>query len=299
MAQKICNPETEKQQSKYHCEFCDYSCQKLFLFNQHLKTKKHKNHECSKMLTENMQTYVCSCGKIYKHIQSYNRHIKNCKTSENKIEKKTVIDSENDLLRGMITTLIEQNKNIILENKEMRDMVTTMMPQMGNNNYTINNKFNIQVFLHEKCKDAVNLTDFVDSLKVEMNDLDETRKSGFISGITNIFVRELKQLDLHKRPIHCSDLKRETLYIKTNDNWEKDDNKKHLMKTAITTIAKRQINKIKEWELAHPDWNKTDAGTTQYMEMVKNVTDIGEDNQRNKSENKIIKSIAKEVMIDK
>ena len=160
-------------------------------------------------------------------------------------------------------------------------------------------KFNIQVFLNEDCKDALNLNEFINTLNLELKDLHETRRNGFISGITNIFVRELNQLDLHKRPIHCSDLKRETLYIKNNNEWEKDNPDKQLIKSAIAGVAKRQINKIKEWETANPDWNKTDAGTTEYIEMVRNVTDMGEDSARDKNENKIIKSIAKEVLIDK
>lgn len=298
MAQKICNPETENQKTDFYCEKCDYSCNKYFLFKQHLKTKKHNLEKCSKMLIENMQSIICSCGKKYKHIQSYNRHIKNCKDKINKtseLEKK----EENELLRNMIGTLIEQNQNIILENKEMRNMVTNMIPKIGNNNYTINNKVNIQLFLDQNCKDALNLDEFVETLKLRVNDLDETRKSGYVSGITNIFVRELNQLDLHKRPIHCSDLKREILYIKNNNIWSKDDNEKQLMKGAITSVAKKQIDKISEWEKAHKDLEKNDLYTEEYLQLIKNATDEGNNIEREKHENKIIKSIAKEVLIDK
>ena len=145
----------------------------------------------------------------------------------------------------------------------------------------------------------MNLTEFVDNLSLEINDLNETRRNGYVSGITNILVRELKQLDFNKRPIHCSDLKRETIYIKDNNEWGKDNTEKQLMKKAITTVAKRQINKIKEWEAENLNWDKSDIGTNEYLEMVKNVTDMGEDTERDKSENKIIRSIAKEVLIEK
>tara|TARA_Y100000389_G_scaffold124515_2_gene121893 strand:- start:13286 stop:13921 length:636 start_codon:yes stop_codon:yes gene_type:complete len=204
-------------------------------------------------------------------------------------------NSEKEELRGMISTLITQNQNIIMENKEMRELVKDMIPKIGSNNTTINNKFNWQFFLNEQCKEALNLTDFVETLKLSLADLDETRQNGYVTGITNIFIRGLRELELHKRPIHCSDLKREVLYVKDNDTWEKDNENKQMVKHAINTVAKRQIDKIKEWEANAPDWNQTEEGTQKYIEMVRNVT--GDNNEI--SENKIIKTIAKETIIEK
>ncbi len=304
MAQKICKNETDDKNRDFYCEKCDYSCDKLFLFKQHIKTKKHNSQKCSKMLIENMQTLTCSCGKIYKHVQSYNRHIKTCESRciQNKQVDKNLQDNkceENELLKSMITTLIEQNKNIITENTEMRKMVNTMLPNIGNNNYTINNKVNIQVFLHENCKNALNLDEFVNTIKLELEDLDETRKSGYISGISNIFIKNLKELKPNERPIHCSDLKREILYIKNNNIWERDNREKQLIKGAITSLSKRQIDKISEWESAHKNWKNNDKQTQEYLELIKNATDQGNYNEKDKVDNKIIKSIAKEVLIDK
>ena len=184
---------------------------------------------------------------------------------------------------------------MLMENKEMRELVKDMIPKIGSNNTTITNKFNWQFFLNEQCKDAINLTDFVETLKLSLADLAETRQNGYVTGITNIFIRGLRELDLHKRPIHCSDLKREILYVKDNDTWEKDNENKQMVKNAISTVAKRQINKIKEWEAYNPDWNKTENGTQMYIEMVRNLG--GCDDER--SDNKIIKTIAKETIIDK
>ena len=296
MAHKICDNDTYIKKPKFECEECNYSCNTNFLFNQHIKTIKHNSKKCSKMLNQNMQPLVCSCGKKYKHIQSYNRHNKDCKLNN---EKKNIKKEENELYKNIIDTLIEQNNNIILENKKMRDMVDSIIPKIGNCNYTINNKFNIHLFLNETCKDALNLDEFVETLKLEINDLDETRKSGYVYGIANIFVRELNQLDLHKRPIHCSDLKREILYIKNNNNWEKDNNKKQLMKNAITSIAKKQIDKINEWELVYNNCKNNDLQTNNYLQLIKNTTDKGNKLEIEKNENKIIKFIAKEVLIDK
>ena len=300
---KICKTETEKKNQEFHCKFCDYSCNKLFLYKQHIKTKKHKKNECSQNAQKNMQDHLCcKCGKIYKHVQSFKRHQKICpifaKSQNVALAEKSTPqdDSEKKELRNMITTLITQNQAMLLENKEMRELVHDMIPKIGNNNTTIHNKFNLQVFLNEQCKDAINLTDFVESLQLEMGDLATTRQVGFISGLAKIFVRGLKELDLHRRPIHCSDLKREVLYVKDNDTWEKDSDDNKRVKRAISTIAKRQISKIKEWEKENPDWNKSEEGTQRYIEMVRSVT--GPETEEG-AENKIIKTIAKEVTISK
>ena len=312
MLAKICKNSDGKKKNLFICEFCDYKCTTKFLYNQHCSTKKHKKAEMLGNARKNMHQHVCSCGKKYIHKQSYNRHVKACPyfVGENEIiEKKTEeflkkvdiskkdddSDEEKKELRGMIKQLIVQNQNMLMENKEMREMVGEIIPKIGNNNTTIQNKFNLQIFLNETCKDAINLTDFVNTLELELDDLDNTRRHGFITGITDIFVRGLKQLELSKRPIHCSDLKREVLYVKDNDTWERDNDKNN-MKQAISDVAKKQIDKIKEWEQQHPNWNASDNGTTQYIEMIRNITNnSGEDNP----ENKIIKTIAKEVLIDK
>ena len=309
MLEKICAFDYGKKNNLFICDICDYKCSTIFLFKQHCSTKKHKKTKMLGNARKNMQKTKCLCGRSYAHSQSYNRHIKTCKYQKNEneviTEKKNCaivskepdqnIDSENKELRGMIKQLLTQNQNMLMENKEMREMVGELIPKIGNNNTTIQNKFNLQIFLNETCKDAINLTDFVNTLDFELGDLDNTRQHGFITGITDIFVRGLKQLELNKRPIHCSDLKREVLYVKDNDIWERDNNKNN-MKQAIGDVAKKQIDKIKEWEEQHPYWNASDSGTTQYIEMIRNVTNNSEEEN---PENKIIKTIAKEVLLDK
>ena len=287
------------------------------------------------MLPQQIQQLMCKCGKTYKHQQSYNRHIKTCNkeinlkqekkkgnlNQENKEKNITIdfksikkqdidenyeIDEMNEqnetdeeiIIHKLLSNIFEQNNNIISEHKEMKEMVTKMMPNMGNS-YTINNKFNIQVFLNEECKDALNLTDFVKTLQMGLRDLYTTKETGYTKGITNIFVRELKQLEIHKRPIHCSDLKRETIYIKNNDEWAKETNDRKSLKQAIACVTKRQINAIDEWEDANPNWKESEDCSMEYIDIVRNVTNTGEDEVKEKIENKIIKSIAKEVLIDK
>ena len=140
------------------------------------------------------------------------------------------------------------------------------------------------------------MTEFVETLHLEMDDLDNTCQNGYISGVADIFVKRLKQLELHQRPIHCSDLKREVLYVKDNDTWERDNEEKKIKK-AINVVAKKQIDKIKEWEQQNHNWTTTEHGIKEYIEMVRNVTNTGGDDGR--SDNKIIKTIAKEVIIEK
>ena len=215
-----------------------------------------------------------------------NRHKKVCRDEKQ--------ESEKNELRGMIASLIRQNENTITENRDMREILKDVIPKIGNNNTTITNKFNLQLFLNEQCKDAINLFEFVETLELGLADLDETRRNGYVSGISSIIVRGLKELDLHKRPIHCCDLKRDILYVKDDDKWEKDDNDNRKIKQAITVVANKQFDKIKDWEENNPNWNLTDTGTQSYIEMVKELT-----TESDKTNNRIIKSIAKEVIIEK
>ena len=169
-----------------------------------------------------------------------------------------------------------------------------MIPKIGNNNTTIN-KFNLQVFLNEQCKDALNLTDFVATLQLELADLDATRQHGYVNGITNIFVRGLRELELHKRPIHCSDLKRETLYIKEENKWEKETQETKQMLSAVRGVNKKNYQMLTKWKETHPKCMDSESKQSdEYMKIVSKVMDGDEENI-----NKVIKKVAKEVVIDK
>ena len=291
---KYALPTYGNKKWKNYCEICDYGCNKRFLMSQHQKTKKHemlKNAQSPpptlKIDEPKTDLQVCRCGKRYKHIQSYNRHLKTC--------NKPVVSDTNAIIvsnvQVMLSTLSEQYKNIVNENAEMRRIVKELLPRVGNT--TINNQFNIQMFLNEECKDALNLTEFIDTLQLDHTDLMSTRENGYAAGITNIFIRGLKALDFNKRPIHCSDLKQEILYVKDYGIWEKENGDKQKMKQAITTVAKKQINTIKKWEENHPDWQNSDQGTQEYCEMIQYVTCPTNDEENNK----IIKSIAREIIL--
>lgn len=299
--QKYAPASNGNKKSRFYCEKCDYGCNRRFLMSQHEKTQKHqmlKNaQECSTPEENEGSLHKCKCGKKYKHIQSYKRHVKTCQPEE--MSNELVIekhDKTNDDLRNMLSTISEQYKNMVIENAEMRKIVTELIPRIGSNNTTtINNQINIQMFLNEECKDALNLTDFIDTLKLDMADLDSTRENGYVVGIANIFLRGLKALDLNKRPIHCSDLKHEVLYVKDDGIWEQENDKKQKIKHAITSVAKKQINAIKQWEEQHPGWQNTEKGTKEYCEMVQQVTTP----TNAEKDNRIIKSIASCVVLDK
>ena len=239
--------------------------------------------------------HTCKCGKSYKHVQSYKRHLKTCTHKEEKVIAIQSKQQEHTDLKMMLTNIHEQYKNMVIENKEMRAIVADMVPRLGNNNTTINNTVNIHVFLNEKCKNALNLTDFIDTLDLDSSDLELSRESGTAAGIANIFVKGLKALSMDKRPIHCSDLKHEVLYVKDDGVWEQENEDKQKIKDAISSVSKKQIASIKEWENAHPGWQSTEKGTTEYCEMVRQITA----STSSSDENKIIKTIAKNVIIDK
>ena len=304
---KVASESHGKADGELYCAKCDYRCSKPWLFKQHRATKKHKQAPGEHIMLK------CECGKQYRHVQSYKRHAKSCpfvitQTTYPPDSTKAGMaasdvhavapaqtaaptsDSEKSELRNIISTLMSQNQTILQENRNMQSMMREMLPKIGSNNTT----FNLQVFLNEECKDAINLSDFVDGLKLDAGDLDKTRRLGYAGGVASILVRGLKDMEVHRRPIHCSDLHRQTLYVRDSNAWEKGEHGRGRLKKAISDVAKRQTGHIKKGEAENPDWNKSDEGTQQYIEMVRGVTDPGDEVC---AESEIISSIAKEVAL--
>jgi hypothetical protein len=165
-----------------------------------------------------------------------------------------------------------------------------------NNNIKNNNTFNLNIFLNEKCKDALNMSEFVDSLKITLEDLLFSKTNGISRGVTDVMIKGLKQLDIYKRPIHCTDAKRDIMYIKDEDRWKKDDNH-HLMKDAIVRIADKERTALQQWALENPDWIETERKQLEYLTMMRSICEPIESYES--YERKIVKNVGKEIMVDK
>jgi hypothetical protein len=298
--------KSPKIAQKFYCDYCDYFCSKQSEWDRHILRLKHTNVDkmltnVDKMLTKNRQkspdegpsSFLCECGKKYKHRQSLSIHKKKCYANKPLNETTNINDKE------IIMSLLDQNNQ--LQNKII-DLCKNMQPTIHNNNNNINSNnktFNLNVFLNETCKDAMNIMDFVDSLKIQLSDLENVGKLGFVEGISNIIIKNLKALDIHKRPVHCSDSKREVMYIKDENKWEKENNEKKKLRKAIKHIAHKNTKMLPEFKAKYPDCGKSDSKyADQYNKLVIEAMGGKGDNEIEK-EDKIIKKIAKEVIIEK
>ena len=322
---------TEKLQKvakEYFCERCDYKCSNLFNFNKHCFARKHilltKNEN---PLTEKLQKHVCSkCGKEYKSKQGLWSHNKTCISHDN-IQISNTLNSDDDILssepiKNYIMKLVEQNnelKNMFIQqnnkhneelinhNTELQEIKTILAeqptPQQITNNIqkiTNNTQFNLNVFLQQTCKDAINMSDFIDSLEINTKSLERTGTHGYVHGISKIFMDGIRKLKVQERPIHCTDLKREVLYIKDNDTWTKDTEDNKQFKKALATVVHRNMIQIVKWEEENPETSNPESKTYEfYFEVVRQSLGGGDQDVTDRNNEKILKAISKEVHIDK
>jgi hypothetical protein len=295
------NDFTPKNPLNFCCQICDFlTCNKKD-FNRHIKTKKHifnlfqsKSIENTKKTQKN--PYECICGKEYKDNSGLWRHKKKCT-----FEEKNVHEIEDNSQSNEIQELKEFMKYLMKENSEMKNMmmevIKTGTHNTTNNNHTNshNKTFNLQFFLNETCKDAMNIMDFVETVKLQLSDLENVGKLGYVDGISNIIVKNLKALDVEKRPVHCTDSKREILYIKDDDKWEKEDEENKKIRKVIKKVADKNARLIPKFKEEHPDCVKSVSRfSDQYNKII--VESFDNDSEK---ENKIIKNLAKQVLIDK
>uniref|UniRef100_A0A6C0DT06 C2H2-type domain-containing protein n=1 Tax=viral metagenome TaxID=1070528 RepID=A0A6C0DT06_9ZZZZ len=290
---------SQKIAKKFYCECCDYSCSNKFDFNKHLSTRKHKKLAISNTLVIKSDTestkvadpeiFCCkNCEKVYKSRKGLWAHNKKCTTKPIEDEAK----KDNELLNFLLKEN-QEFKKIILEFASKSGQPTSTTTINGNNN--CNNRFNINMFLNEKCKDAMNIMDFVDSLKLTLQDLEKTAEIGYVKGISNIIVNGLNQLDVYKRPIHCSDVKRETLYVKDNDAWEKENEDKKKITRAIKHISIRNAKQVGEWTKENKGYDDSmNKKSDKYLKIISEANG-GEPEEINK----IISNISTKVTIDK
>jgi hypothetical protein len=295
---------------KYCCINCDYNTCNKKDYQKHLLTLKHKNHDNTYQnlpFGENCPKYPkfsCDCGNNYKHKQSLYNHKKKCnllKNQEINTETNNIV-SNLSITPELIMELIKDNKDmkqIILEqNSTISNLVKNGVNH--NNNNTIhtnshNKSFNLNFFLNETCKNAMNIMDFANSIQLQLTDLEKVGELGYIDGISKIIIDNLKLLDITERPVHCSDFKRDVLYIKDNDKWEKENEDNTKMKKVINCVTNKNISLIPEWKQKNPDCTNINSNkSTKINKMIMEVMET--DNIKN---DKIIKKIAKEVVIDK
>ena len=273
------------------CNKCDYKCSKKSSWKQHLRTAKH--NKANNELIEANEKYACQkCNIIFKHKSSCSRHNKKCLV-------KTEIPPEDDIKNildkdNLINTLLTQNKELI---ELLKNGINSITNNTTNND---NKTFNLTFFLNETCKDALNITDFVSSIKVNLEDLENTGRQGYIQGISNIILKNLNNLEQHMRPLHCSNTKQEVLYIKDNNSWTKEAQNKPILTKAIKTIANENIKQIKCWKDKYIDCTNSESKKNDlYLKIVSNSMNGLTEEESNKNIGKIISNLSKEVTINK
>ena len=293
--------ETTKVPKKYVCNFCS------IIFNSKTTLWRHKKHcekqnnefvdknDVSKCFQNVSNKYICDCGKKYKSRSGLYKHSLKCSM----LEDVEVNKPNNEIVP---TNNVEKLlKNILEENKILREKITNM--EIGNTyNNTQNNNFNINMFLNEKCKNAMNLEDFVEKIKLSLEDLQFTKENGYAKGISNIFIKNLNDMDVTERPIHCSDQKRLQFYVKNDNEWTKDKNNEKIDNT-IEKVSKKQIKSIQEWVEANPDYTESDAKMEEYFTLVRSITQPNDDKNLKNIKRKVGENVKLEksenVKIDK
>lgn len=327
---------TPKSATKYYCNFCDVKCCKRVDWERHIVTRKHTYRTMANNLEQEItpnfthNVFVCrKCNKEYKARNSLWYHEKKCNKSfslpkgddddiknvikEDNIKIETSKESSNvfddfictddkvTITKEMFMILIKNSEEMMKLIKEQHLVVPNQV--INNNNNTMNNNttnnnntFNLNIFLNEKCKDALNMSEFIDTLKITLADLLFSKTNGISRGVTDVMIKGLKQLDIYKRPIHCTDAKRDIMYIKDEDRWQKDDNHV-MMKDAIVRIADKERTALQEWAIENPDWIETERKQIEYLTMMRSICEPIENYDN--YERKIVKNVGKEILVDK
>jgi hypothetical protein len=312
-------PETffTPKNANFYCILCDFKCCKQSDWNRHRKTKKHiHSHNGNDLeapgnnFTPKNAELICDCGRVYNSNSGLWKHKKKCNIEKIEVNNNYNVEITPELILDIIQQnqefkelLIKQNK----ENQELQKQILEVCKNTSTNNINTNintnshNKtFNLQFFLNEECKDALNITEFVSSIKVQLEDLETTGRLGYVEGVSRIINKNLNELDQTKRPIHCSDVKREVLYIKNDDQWIKENETKPILTKAIKQIANENIKQISEWRKKYPDCTDSDSRKNDlYLNIVSNAMSGVTPEEQSSNYDKIISKVAKEVTIEK
>ena len=313
--------KTKKNEKKYICENCDFITLKKTDYLRHMNTLKHKNTTQNTTITTKKneiknydKNFLCDCGKAYAYRGSLYNHKKTCQKFIENMDNEIIMQNKHGLsgqnkdenykiTQDEIIKLIQQNvelnnnlkeQNMELTNnlKEAHKTINNLMPKIGNTttNHT-NNNLNINVFLNEQCKDAINMSDFVKSIEVSLQQLDFTKNKGLAAGLSKTIMDNMNKLSVYERPLHCTDIKRETLYIKEDDKWEKDNDKTKIKK-AIKKASTKNYNALQIWKEENPDFNNSEDKQDYFAQTISTIgksTDNYDD--------KIIKNLCKDVYV--
>ena len=322
----------QKNAKGFFCEKCDFTTSNKYNYEKHLTTAKHRNTTnttiCARKNAKPEMQYVCECGKTYPYRASLHNHKKRCthKEDQNKTDKTdkniidmSIIDETNDTSRdkskNLILKLVEENteiKSLLFKQFEtmqhqmqeqqnvMNDQINELIPRVGNNNTINKQKLNINIFLNEQCKDALTLEQFINKIEVTLGNLLVTKNKGLTEGVSDIFIENMNKLSVYERPLHCTDVKRETVYIKSeaalhngNSHWEKDEENRKL-KQALKKVTHVQQRNLEKWKTEHPNWENNSDEQEEYMILVRNCTDELVDQK----ENKVIKKLCSQVHLN-
>ena len=301
------------------CTTCDYICSKTSDWGRHLTTRKHKaltipNNECSENAPNTAQLYTCKCGKSYKHRSTLSHHKKQCSnldTSNNAsvldihhdYTSKSQVDdqAQTSLILELVRQnqefkqlLIEQNKTIIEVAKNSQ--INNTISNSNNNNKT----FNLQFFLNETCKDAMNMKDFIQSLELSLPELEKMGEVGFAEGMSRVFVNRLNSLDVTKRPIHCSDVKREIIHIKDDNKWERDNANLDRLRKIIKQLTHKNILRVDDWKKANPGCTEyNNRKNDHYLKLTMEAIGPVDEADQKRDFGKIIRRVAESTAIDK
>ena len=291
---------SKKRADNFYCNYCNYTCSRKTNYERHLLTAKHiREINGNNWKSKNEQNHICSvCNKMFKTNSGLWKHTQKC--HENKIDTNEKIA---DMVSSdVVMQLIKQNnefKQLIIEQNQTILELAKKDTTTNNNNTITNNKFNLNFFLNNTCKDAMNMSEFIENIEVQFKDIENIGRNGYVNGMTEMILSRIKNMDIVKRPLHCTDLKRETMYIKDNNEWEKDspDNKK--LQKMISMIAKRNYETIPLWRNEHPE--SEDVNNPMYnfnIDILRNVLgDIGDG--QIKMDKKVIKNLSKHITVEK
>ena len=294
--------------SNYECKICEYTTCRKSQYDRHLATSKHKLRTNTNIVVHtSSKIYQCDCKKIFKHASSLWNHKQKCKGVVQEQTPAPPLDS------SLVIELLKQNqefKELMIEQHkrmtEQQDTIIELSKNAGNttnntiNNTMNNNKFNLNVFLNETCKDAINLNDFIQSIELTMDDFIKTGEVGYVRGISDIMLERIREMHPHVRPIHCTDLKRETVYVKDSDVWAKEDETKKHLRKAVRIVANKNKAQVHPWIAENPKYDILDTPECdKFFEYSKaSLGGYGRE-ESERFEKKIINNILKETIIDK